>query len=149
MFDFRKNKKRIILILVVSLLLFAVLFFGQENNKDEAVKLSVGGETFKVEVVSERYDLEKGLGEREDLCLSCGMLFKFPSPGKHAFWMKDMKFPIDIIWLSENEIVHLEKNVSPSLVGTLVSPGKADSVLEINAGMSDKFKLETGDRISF
>ncbi|EKE20046.1 MAG: hypothetical protein ACD_8C00059G0008 [uncultured bacterium] len=149
MFDFRKNKKYILSVAVILLSLFSVLFFRQEKNKDGAVNFSIGGEIFKVEVVSERHDLEKGLGGRDGLCLSCGMLFKFSNPGKHAFWMKDMKFPIDIIWIFENKIVHLEKNVSPSLIGTLVSLQDADSVLEINAGMSDKLKLEIGDEASF
>lgn len=149
MFNFGKNKKNILLVLAALLVVITLFFFWQECGGDEKVEIAIKDKVFHVEVVSKRVDLEKGLGGRDGLCLNCGMFFKFSQPGKYAFWMKDMKFPIDIIWINAGEIVHLEKNVPPSLIGTLVSPYDADSVLEINAGTSDELKIKAGNKISF
>lgn len=149
MFNFKKNKKSIFLTLAILLIFGSFFIVNRNENKDATKVVTVGEQTFQVEVVSVKNDLEKGLGGRDGLCLSCGMLFKFSQPGKYAFWMKDMKFPIDILWIYEGKIVHLEKNVSPTLVGTLSPAEQADSVLEINSGKSDEFGFKVGDNVKF
>lgn len=99
---------------------------------------------------------KKGLSKMESLPLTSGMLFVFGKDGRWGFWMKDMKFAIDIIWIDENKrIVDIVKNAPPE-------PGKKDKeltvykpaadamyVLEINAGMSDFNNLEIGDTVNF
>jgi len=56
----------------------------------------------------------KGLSIKNKLNDSDGMLFPFDTPGDYSFWMKDMKFPIDIIWIDSNyKIVHIEKTFNP------------------------------------
>jgi len=99
---------------------------------------------------------KKGLSKRDSLPLNQGMLFVFEQSGMYGFWMKDMKFPIDIIWLDENKrIVDIVQNVP-------VEPGKKDSqltiykpdgdakyVLEINAGLSQLNALQKGDQANF
>ena len=56
----------------------------------------------------------KGLSIKNTLNESEGMLFPFDTPGEYSFWMKDMKFPIDIIWIDSNyKIVYIEKNLQP------------------------------------
>ena len=40
------------------------------------------------------------------------MLFRFSQAEKYSFWMKDMRFPLDIIWIKNREVVHIEKNIS-------------------------------------
>jgi uncharacterized membrane protein (UPF0127 family) len=63
--------------------------------------------------------------------------------------MKDMKFPLDIIWISENKIVHIEKNVSEKFSGILSPPVDADEVIEINAGLSDQYGFKLGNEVRF
>ena len=59
---------------------------------------------------------EKGLSVKDELKENEAMLFIFEESAKHSFWMKDMKFPIDIIWLdSDGEVVHIEQNLQPCL----------------------------------
>ncbi|MGN6351023.1 MAG: DUF192 domain-containing protein, partial [Candidatus Nitrosocosmicus sp.] len=58
----------------------------------------------------------KGLSIKNSLNDSEGMLFPFDKPGDYSFWMKDMKFPIDILWIdANNKIVHIEKNLQPCI----------------------------------
>jgi uncharacterized protein len=80
------------------------------------------------------------------------MLFIFESPQKYSFWMKDMKFPIDIIWIdSAGKIVHIEKNLPPC-VFLLPCPSytpAADSlyVLEVVSNFTNKFDINIGDPV--
>lgn len=78
-----------------------------------------------------------------------GMLFVYDGPSRQGFWMKDMKFPIDIIWLNgTGSIVHIEENLTPcisSLICPSYSPDKeAQYVLETVTGFSRRHQLEIG-----
>ena len=96
----------------------------------------------------------KGLSVKNSLSPNEGMLFLFSETNiRPSFWMKNMKFAIDIIWISGNTIVQIDKNAQPE-------PGKpdyqltrytptvpVDMVLEVTAGLSDKKSFEIGDRV--
>jgi uncharacterized membrane protein (UPF0127 family) len=135
-------------LIVIALIIF--LYLGNNNffqkNSSKAV---IDGKEFKLEVVSNNKERERGLGGRESLCENCGMLFDFKNPGKYSFWMKDMKFTLDIIWISGNEIVYIAKDVSPNYQETIISQTSADKVLELNGGTCEKFNFKIGDKIEF
>ena len=59
------------------------------------------------------------------------MLFVFDTPGKYGFWMKDMRFAIDILWLKDGKIIYKKSKASPEERETFVPPEEADSVIEI------------------
>lgn len=142
------NKAAIFIILIVSVSIIWFIsshIYSFHGNKIE--RITIVGKKFDAEVVSGNAKLQKGLGGRNGLCDSCAMLFKFPSPEKYTFWMKGMRFPLDIIWLKDKEIVHIEKNVSENFLGILTPQSDADSVLEINAGNVDKFGIEIGQMV--
>ncbi len=105
----------------------------------------------KVDVVITAEDQEKGLGGRESLGENEGMLFVFATPDKHFFWMKDMKFAIDMVWLDEfGRIVYIEKNATPASYPELFGPKKSSKyVLEIPAGFSDIQNIQVGDKAEF
>lgn len=111
--------------------------------------IKINGNKLKVEVVGSSEKIAKGLGDRDNLCEKCGMLFEFPKKGRYPFWMKDMKIDLDIIWIDGNEIVYIAKNVSYYSSETITPEVKADRVLEINAGLAEKYDIEIGDKISF
>ncbi len=75
------------------------------------------------------------------------MLFQFAAPGAYPFWMKDMHFPLDIIWLSQGKVVALA-TLSPPGPGqepVAHDPGvAADQVVEINAGLAAKDGISVG-----
>lgn len=109
--------------------------------------MSVGDKKFKVEIAEGDKEKALGLGNRRSLCRSCGMLFLFPEKGKRSFWMKNMRFPLDIIWIGENKIVHMEKNIPSDSVEIFSPSEEADMVLEINGGLADEYGFSTGEDV--
>jgi len=79
-----------------------------------------------------------------------GMLFIFEKSDPHGIWMKDMRFPIDILWIDDNlRIVDVKKNALPeSYPEVFIPKEKAKYVLEVNTGFSDVFDVNVGDSIS-
>ncbi len=138
---------------VISLSFSAYYFFDNHysiyGNKIETVLID--GTKLKVETVDTADKRERGLGGRAGICASCGMLFEFPQKGVYSFWMKDMKFNLDILWISGGTVVKIAKNV-PYSDGTsrpLIPAMRSDKVLEINAGLSDRIGIKIGDKIFF
>ncbi|CAN5503142.1 hypothetical protein BH18THE1_BH18THE1_07660 [soil metagenome] len=91
----------------------------------------------------------KGLSGSEKLNENEGMLFLFDKPSKQGFWMNEMKYPIDIIWLDSNSsVVHIEKNLEPCkifLACPVYNP-QVDSlyVIELSAGFVDRHSIKNG-----
>lgn len=105
----------------------------------------------EVELANTPYRRRKGLSGREGLLENSGMLFEFPKSGFHAFWMINMKFPLDIIWIDEYlKITGVEKNISPkSFPKTFRPHWPTKYILEVNAGWTDKYFIKPGDVFSF
>jgi hypothetical protein len=81
------------------------------------------------------------------------MLFVFDTPGRYGFWMKNMKFSIDILWLdSEETVVHIAENVPPCQDDTcpvLMPPSDARYVLEIPSGEAAKSGIIISEKAKF
>jgi len=91
---------------------------------------------------------ERGLSGRNELKENEGMLFVFKSLDISGFWMKDMKFSIDIVWIRENKIVSIEKNVSPNSFPNVFYPSEpASLVLELPSGFCDAHGVLVGDSL--
>ena len=105
--------------------------------------------TIEAVVVTAEADLEKGLGGQADMKRDQGMLFVFPTADIYTFWMKDMLFSIDIVWISPDlTISGITENISPQTYpATFVSPGPVLYVLELNAGAAKEFGLVAGEKI--
>ena len=142
------NKK--IFILFIAILIFIVIFFFISKNKTQS-EVILNGKTFSVEVVSSQSALERGLSGHKPLLENQGMLFIFPKPDNYGFWMKDMTFPIDIIWIKSSfEIIYIEKSLLPETYPKIFYPNSpALYVLEISAGISHKINLKIGDIVKF
>jgi uncharacterized protein len=137
-----KDYSRIILLTlaIVGLILFWPKPMQHEQN---SVTVSVGEKQFQTEVSRTSEERAKGLSFRDELCEDCAMLFVFETPGQYGFWMKDMRFPLDIFWIRDGLIVHKESNVSEKETRTLKPGVEADMVLEVNPGSA----IEVGDRV--
>jgi len=122
----------------------------QEQNKTTLV--SLGGVNVTASLSTTPDSQSKGLSIKDSLNENEGMLFIFESPQKYSFWMKDMKFPIDIIWInSTGKIVHIEKNLSPCYL-LLPCPSYAPNndslyVLEVVSNFTNKFGVSVGDSV--
>lgn len=79
-----------------------------------------------------------------------GMLFPYRERNHYSFWMKDMQFPLDIVWIDDKTIIEIHKNV-PIPVGESLPfyrpQEPVDKVLELNAGTTDKYGIQVGDAI--
>lgn len=92
----------------------------------------------RVEKVSSKATRERGLSGRKTITKNTGMLFVFEQPGVQCIWMKDMKFPIDIVWLnSTGLVIKVEANVSPDSFPKSFCQSDALYVLETAAGASN------------
>lgn len=109
------------------------------------------GERILVTVAETEKERREGLSGRATLPPNEGMLFIFSTPGMYGFWMKDMAFPIDILWLdSDKKIMTIKKNVSPSTYPEVLYPeGDALYVLELPAGFADAHGVALGDAPAF
>ncbi|MDP6331838.1 MAG: DUF192 domain-containing protein [SAR324 cluster bacterium] len=116
------------------------------------MKTSSGIE-IRVEVADTSRKRSLGLGKRTELKKDWGMLFVFENSKKHRFWMKDMQFDLDIIWLDNYRIVHILRNVQPAISGekpTIMEPPKpANFVLEIASGRASELGLKQGDFLKY
>ncbi len=104
-----------------------------------------------IEKVSEPEEQQIGLSKYSSLPQKNGMLFVFDESDFHSFWMKDMKFPIDIVWLDETlRVVDIKRKIHPDSYPTSFVPTeKAKYVLEVNAGFIDKNFIKLGDQATF
>ena len=105
----------------------------------------------QVEVANTKASRELGLSGREKMGDNEGLLFVFDEPGRYGFWMKDMKFALDIIWINQNGVVvDIERKVTPESYNekkTFINKSEAIYVLEINSGLSEKFGLYLGSKV--
>jgi uncharacterized membrane protein (UPF0127 family) len=117
---------------------------------DEAI-VKIGKETFSVLVADTQKKRALGLSGMEERAPRHGMLFVFDKPGNYPFWMKDMNFAIDILWINEhNEIIHILEYIAPETYPTaFTSSEDALYVLELPMGTVAKTDIRLGDKIVY
>lgn len=125
---------------------------GAQGKKTTRVHFP-NGESVLAELALSRAERSNGLMFRERLDPKGGMLFVFDTEETHAFWMKNVRFPIDILWLDrEKRIVHMARRVPPC--GKEPCPSytpliPALYVLELTAGKAEALALAPGARLEF
>lgn len=124
----------------------------QTTTQQPSAKATINGHSFTLEVVKKQADQQRGLSGRSSLNADHGMLFVFNKSDYYPFWMKDMKFALDIIYIEGDKVVFIAPNVPPptdaaSTPTTIHPDTKADKVLEINAGLSQKYDIKKGDSV--
>src|SRR3989344_9654877 len=100
-----------------------------------------------VEVADSPDTQTQGLSNRPSLPENTGMIFIFNEYRRRNFWMKEMQFPIDMIWISDTRVVGIEKNVpTPTSSQLLIytSPEAVNYVVEVNAGWADRHGISVG-----
>lgn len=119
------------------------------NKSISLVNGKIGETSIKLEVANNGITRANGLSNRIKLDEDRGMIFVFVENEQPGFWMKDMKFPIDIIWINENlKIIEVHKNISPSTYPTVFYPASPIKyVIEVPAGYFDKYLLKIGDPV--
>jgi hypothetical protein len=113
-------------------------------------RISVSGVPVYVKIADTEALRERGLSGTVSLPANQGMLFMFDREGYYAMWMKDMRYSLDIIWISEQGIiVHIEKNLSPDTYPqAFTSTEPARTILELPAGFTDSHHTNVGDHVT-
>lgn len=105
---------------------------------------------FDVEIASAPAQRGQGLMCRQKLPAGQGMLFEFPKASEQIFWMHDTVLPLDILYVApDGHVISITKVAYPLSEKKLPSHGLANGVLEINAGLADKFGLKPGDQVVY
>ncbi len=114
-------------------------------------QMHINGHAYTLLVASTPTTQMKGLGDRPSLKINDGMVFPFNSAATRCFWMKDMHFPIDIIWLGVHKsVVYIEANVSPDTYPEVFCPTQpAQYVIELNAGQAKVAGINIGQTVYF
>lgn len=107
--------------------------------------LKSGGREYQLEIVSTAESQQKGLSDRRNMAESRGMLFVFDPAETQCIWMKDMQFPLDIIWLDATKtVVKVAENVAPSTYPEKYCADSTKYVIELNAGEAKRADITPG-----
>ena len=145
-----RNKKFAIAVAAGILALIVVVFVYAPKRYSGEQPMRIAGQTVYVSIADTESSRELGLGGRTGLASDEGMLFIFPQEGKYPFWMKDMKFSIDILWLSnDGTVVYVQPDVSPETYPKSFGPDTlARYVLEVPAGYTTEHHITVGEKAS-
>ena len=131
----------------------AGLWLWAKNEPQEPLEerqiIAITGQELEVEVARTPQEQSRGLSGKESLADNAGMLFVYGQPTTPAFWMPDMNFALDIIWIDESGvIIGIAEKVAPESYPELFSPpAPVQYVLEVNAGWSAAHGVTAGDDV--
>jgi hypothetical protein len=138
----------------VSLLVVTVVIFSLSVILAPAyrvVDLTIGHSMFGLQVADSDSARQAGLSGRKSLAAHAGMLFSYPSSAVRCYWMKDMNFSLDIIWLNTlKRIEYIQTDASPKSYPQQYCPHQpARYVIELNAGTAQSVGLHNGQLLHF
>lgn len=139
-------KKVVLILLFAAMVWGAYLYFG---SKEKLRTITIGGEKYDVLLATTSEERSRGLMNRSTIGAD-GMLFVFPQSGAYTFWMKDVRFPLDIIWIEDDTVVHIVEQAKPSLTPPHQSyaPSKiANFVLELSGGTALRQGIQVGSKV--
>ncbi len=127
------------------------------NNKEPfylpvfSETLKIGDQTLKIAYAGNDKTREQGLSFTKSLAENHGMLFIFDRQETPGFWMKDMNYPLDIIWIDENKtVIGISENIMPETFPEKFYPDKpVKYALELNAGFANLHNLTVGTVLDF
>ena len=143
--------------LFIVLILFALFLFifaerslvSFTRNEFTASTIKVAGIPLVVEIADAESERRQGLSGKEKLVVGTGMLFKFEEEGEYTIWMKDMNFPIDVLWMdAQGVVVGVKEFLTPDTYpNTYRSKKPAQYVLETNPGFIEIYNIEIGSKV--
>ncbi len=151
--------KKIIITIVIILIIVFLFFIGRayfaknDFNLTTLAKAKIGDYSFNLLLAKTAKEKEIGLSNTKSLPKDTGMLFEFEKADYYSFWMKDMKFPIDIIFIKDNKIVTIYNEVKPPTNNkelAIYQPLEpANKVLEISSGLSKQYGFKKDMEIKY
>lgn len=144
--------KKTLLLIPVIIFILVLIFIGKPTNSSKLKVIKIGARSLSVELAQTIPEITLGLGQRDALG-SDGMLFVMPEKSIPTFWMKDMRFDLDFVWIDTDRVIDLTENVSaqrgdPEYKLRVYSPRlPATHVLEMNSGEVQKMGIKIGDSV--
>jgi len=139
----------VLVFFVVTLFAISKMFGSPSTYLDElkTQAILIGDQSVEVFIADTPTTQARGLSRVPALSENTGMMFIFTEPHKPQFWMKDMHFALDMIWIDESlTIVDIHQNVTPDTYPETFSPMQpASAVIELTAGMIDELDVGVGD----
>lgn len=124
---------------------------------DSSVKyktVEINSQRLNVEIADSNEKIAEGLSDRDQIG-SDGMLFVFNQPSNQPFWMKNMRFPVDLLWINNDKVSGMEKNMPIPVSGTpdnkldlYFPPTDVTSALELPSGSIERLNINIGDQIT-
>lgn len=145
------QKSRLIYLGIAVVLFLGIILITASNIK-QLKKVCVGELCIQAEVVQTDKARQKGLMFRKSMPQDRGMLFIFEKEALLSFWMKNTRFPLDIIWIDRNKkIVDIYEYALPckDVCKTITAQVNAQFVLEVNAGFTKSHGIKIGDSLVF
>jgi len=139
-------------LVVVALFILGYLELSLVKNLRQTTRylIQANDQPISVELAQTAAARYQGLSNRQDLCYDCGMLFVFPDSSEQTFVMRNMKFPLDIIFIADNKVVKIASEAQPEGKEPQVlyeSGQPVDYVLELNGGYASKNDIQVGSQI--
>lgn len=147
---FVKNNKIFFFVFVVIFFLIIIFFVFKKKNVDNFAKIKINEVELRVELAQDSAEHYKGLSNRESLENISGMMFLFLDKQKRSFVMRDMLMSLDIVFIDENTIIDVYKNLPFDLKSQKIlyqSSSPVDKVLELESGLFDYYGFKVGDKI--
>jgi uncharacterized membrane protein (UPF0127 family) len=140
--------KIIFFIVAVSIIGFIAFRSAEQMIGEDEVR--VGDVRFFVKIADDYDEYLTGLSGHPGLRVNEGMYFLFDAPDRYGFWMKDMLFPIDIVWVRNGAVIGVSEDVpvaGDSPPKLYYPPAPVDAVLEVRAGTVIGRGIKVGDRV--
>lgn len=163
--------KFITVVLGIIVLLFLVVSFSsnesslsRQQDNSQLSTVSIGESTVVVDIADTFLTRRTGLSGRESILPNHGMLFIFDETDFHGIWMKEMLFPIDIVWIGSNisgdsalveqselfYVIDIKKDAQPDSYPEIFYPnGETKFVLEVSSGFTENHNIKIGDEVHF
>ncbi len=141
--------KKILVFLAALLGVFTVWFYWKNPL---TTRVRIHTRIFLVDLAVTPKEKERGLGNRESLVADHGMLFVYDHKEQYGFWMKNMRFPLDFVWIAGKTVISLDTDVQPPAspneqLKVYQPPIGVDKVLELPAGTVKQTGITIGDTV--
>lgn len=156
------TSRRVIFVAAVALLLICVTFaatYAYFHSINPALQgtfttsetIYIDRTPLRVAISNEEGERVRGLSGVRHIDINEGMLFMFPVDGTYGIWMKDMLFPIDVMWVSsDGVVVHIERHILPeSFPQVYTNKVPARYVIETVGDFAELHNIEIGSLVTF
>ena len=126
-----------------------VLGLIQKRLRYSTISATVNGRRIRLLVADTMLKRAIGLMYRESIAPGTGMLFRFRSSGIYGIWMRNMRFPIDVIWMNGQRVVSVSSNLRSNDGAIHYPKAPADTIIELAAGSAKRYKIKEGKKIAF